>query len=160
MTIPYPHIPPVIFAVGPVAVRWYGVMYGVGYLLGYRLARTRTARLILPIDRSTLDAWIGYLVIGMLIGARLVYAAVYDRPAFVRDPLELLRIWHGGLSFHGDAARRNENSGDWAVSLFLSCRSRHSLTRLSLPRVTPQRVTPVPRQLCYLSFRSPLSQYS
>ena len=101
MTIPYPHIPPVIFAVGPVAVRWYGVMYGVGYLLGYRLARTRTARLILPIDRSTLDAWIGYLVIGMLIGARLVYAAVYDRPAFVRDPLELLRIWHGGLSFHG-----------------------------------------------------------
>ena len=101
MTIPYPHIPPVIFAVGPVAIRWYGVMYAVGYMLGYRLARTRTARRILPIDRSTLDAWIGYLVIGMLVGARLVYAAVYDRPAFARDPLELFRIWHGGLSFHG-----------------------------------------------------------
>ena len=84
MTIPYPHIPPVIVSIGPLAVRWYGVMYGVGYVLGYRLARTRTARAILPIDREDLDSWIGYLVVGMLVGARLVYATVYDRPAFAR----------------------------------------------------------------------------
>lgn len=101
MTIPYPHIPPVIVAIGPIAVRWYGVMYGIGYVLGYHLARTRTARAILPMDKATLDSWIGYLVIGMLVGARLVYAGVYDRPQYVRDPLELLRVWHGGLSFHG-----------------------------------------------------------
>lgn len=101
MTIPYPHIPPVILSIGPLALRWYGVMYGVGYVLGYQLARTRTARAILPIDKAALDSWIGYLVIGMLVGARLVYATVYDRPQFARDPLELLRVWHGGLSFHG-----------------------------------------------------------
>ncbi|MEO7217803.1 MAG: prolipoprotein diacylglyceryl transferase, partial [Gemmatimonadaceae bacterium] len=46
-------------------------------------------------------SWIGYLVIGMLVGARLTYAVVYDRPAFARDPVEILRVWHGGLSFHG-----------------------------------------------------------
>ncbi len=76
-------------------------MYGVGYILGYRLARTCTARAVLPIDKASLDSWIGYLVIGMLVGARLVYATVYDRPAFARDPVEILRVWHGGLSFHG-----------------------------------------------------------
>ncbi len=71
MTIPYPRIPPVIVSIGPLAVRWYGVMYGVGYLLGYRLAQTRTARAILPIEKADLDSWIGYLVVGMLVGARL-----------------------------------------------------------------------------------------
>ncbi|MEO9225173.1 MAG: prolipoprotein diacylglyceryl transferase family protein, partial [Gemmatimonadaceae bacterium] len=97
MTIPYPHIPPVIVSIGPLAVRWYGVMYAIGYILGYRLARTRTARAILPMERTDLDSWIGYLVIGMLVGARLTYAVVYDRPAFARDPVEILRVWHGGL---------------------------------------------------------------
>ena len=101
MTIPYPHIPPVIFSIGPLALRWYGVMYAVGYALGYRLVRTRTARAILSISRADLDSWIGYLVIGMLVGARLTYVAVYDRPAYMRDPVEILRVWHGGLSFHG-----------------------------------------------------------
>lgn len=101
MTIPYPHIPPVIVSIGPLAVRWYGLMYAVGYVLGYRLVRTRTARAILPMGKADLESWIGYLVIGMLVGARVIYAVVYDRPAFARDPMELLRVWHGGLSFHG-----------------------------------------------------------
>jgi phosphatidylglycerol:prolipoprotein diacylglycerol transferase len=101
MTIPYPHIPPVIFSIGAFSVRWYGVMYAVGYTLGYRLARTRTAQAFAAIDVVTLDRFVAYLVIGMLVGARLVYATVYDRPQFARDPLEILRVWHGGLSFHG-----------------------------------------------------------
>lgn len=101
MIIPYPRIPPVIVSFGPLAVRWYGVMYAVGYMLGYRLARTGTARAVLPIDKASLDSWIGYLVTGMLVGARLIYVTVYDRPAFARDPVEILRVWHGGLSFHG-----------------------------------------------------------
>ena len=101
MTIPYPHIPPVIISVGPLAIRWYGVMYAVGYIVGYRLVLTRTARAVMPISKADLDSWIGYLVIGMLVGARLIYASVYDRPQFERDPAELLRVWHGGLSFHG-----------------------------------------------------------
>ena len=101
MTIPYPQIPPVIVSIGPLALRWYGVMYGVGYILGYRLVRSRTGRAVMPMEKADLDSWIGYLVIGMLVGARLVYAFVYDWPQFARDPMELFRVWHGGLSFHG-----------------------------------------------------------
>jgi phosphatidylglycerol---prolipoprotein diacylglyceryl transferase len=101
MTLPYPQIPPVIVSIGPFALRWYAVMYVVGYALGVRLTRTSTARWVLPLSHEAVESLVMYLVIGMLVGARLVYALVYDRPQFMADPVELVRVWHGGLSFHG-----------------------------------------------------------
>lgn len=101
MTIPYPHIPPVIFHLGPFAVRWYGVMYVVGYAVGIRIARARIARGLVAMTDQGLDTFVGYLVVGMLLGARTMYAIAYEPDHYVRDPLEFFRIWHGGLSFHG-----------------------------------------------------------
>jgi phosphatidylglycerol:prolipoprotein diacylglycerol transferase len=101
MTIPYPHISPELVRVGPFAIRWYGVMYLVGYVVGYRIARARIARGLVAMTEGDLDALLGYLMAGMLVGARLFYAVVYERGHFLDDPLELFRIWHGGLSFHG-----------------------------------------------------------
>ena len=100
-TIPYPRIPPDIFRVGPFALRWYGVMYVVGYAVGIWLARRRVKQGLVPFGDDALDVLVGYLVIGMLLGARLVYVLVYDRPAYAAHPLDALAIWHGGLSFHG-----------------------------------------------------------
>jgi phosphatidylglycerol:prolipoprotein diacylglycerol transferase len=54
-----------------------------------------------PFDERAVDALVGYLVVGMLVGARTVYVLVYDRAHYVRDPLDVVAIWHGGLSFHG-----------------------------------------------------------
>ncbi|HUX34331.1 MAG TPA: prolipoprotein diacylglyceryl transferase [Gemmatimonadaceae bacterium] len=101
MTIPYPHIPPVIFHLGPFAVRWYGVMYIVGYAVGVRVARGRIARGLVAMTDQGLDTLVGYLVVGMLLGARTMYAIAYEPGHYGRDPLEFFRIWHGGLSFHG-----------------------------------------------------------
>jgi phosphatidylglycerol:prolipoprotein diacylglycerol transferase len=101
LTIPYPQISPELFRVGPVAVRWYGLMYLVGYVVGYRVMRARIERGLLSLTQSDLDALIGYLAAGMLVGARLVYAIVYEPGHYLHDPLEFIRIWHGGLSFHG-----------------------------------------------------------
>jgi phosphatidylglycerol:prolipoprotein diacylglycerol transferase len=101
MTIPYPHIPPELVRVGPFAIRWYGVMYLVGYVVGFRIARARIARGLAAMTERDLDALVGYLMAGMLIGARTLYAIVYEPGHFLDDPLEFLRIWHGGLSFHG-----------------------------------------------------------
>ena len=70
MTIPYPRIPPVLVRIGPFAIRWYGVMYVVGYLVGYRLIRDRVARGLIALSPTELDALIGYLLVGMLVGAR------------------------------------------------------------------------------------------
>jgi phosphatidylglycerol:prolipoprotein diacylglycerol transferase len=101
MTIPYPRISPELFRVGPIAVRWYGLMYLVGYCVGYRVMCARIKRGLISLAQSDLDALIGYLAAGMLVGARLVYAIVYEPGHYLRDPLEFVRIWHGGLSFHG-----------------------------------------------------------
>ncbi|OYV67850.1 MAG: prolipoprotein diacylglyceryl transferase, partial [Deltaproteobacteria bacterium 21-66-5] len=101
MTIPYPHIPPVILRLGPLTIRWYGVMYVVGYVVGVRIARARIGRGLVAMTEDALDAFVGYLVVGMLVGARSMYAIAYEPDHFRRDPLEFFRVWHGGLSFHG-----------------------------------------------------------
>jgi phosphatidylglycerol:prolipoprotein diacylglycerol transferase len=101
VTIPYPHISPELVRVGPFAIRWYGVMYLVGYLVGFRIARARIARGLVAMTERDLDALLGYLMAGMLVGARVFYALVYEPGHYLDDPLEFFRLWHGGLSFHG-----------------------------------------------------------
>ena len=101
MTIPYPRIPPELFRIGPIAVRWYGLTYIIAYVVGTGIARRRALRGLVPLDERGIDNWVGYLVIGMLLGARLVYIFVYDPRHFAAVPLDAIAIWHGGLSFHG-----------------------------------------------------------
>jgi phosphatidylglycerol:prolipoprotein diacylglycerol transferase len=76
-------------------------MYVVGYVVGYRLVLARIRRGVGPLTQKTLDALLPYLVIGMLLGARLVYVFVYDPGEYRAHPLKALAIWTGGLSFHG-----------------------------------------------------------
>src|SRR5579863_5269539 len=101
MPIPYPRIPPDIIHLGPFRLRWYGAMYFVGYCVGVMLARRRIDRGRSLLTREQIDRLIGYAVVGMLVGARLVYEGVYGRADLAHDPVEILRVWRGGLSFHG-----------------------------------------------------------
>jgi phosphatidylglycerol---prolipoprotein diacylglyceryl transferase len=101
LTLPYPRIPPEIFRVGPLAVRWYGVMYIIGFVVGTHLSKQRARRGLISLDDRGIDAWIGYLIVGLLIGARLTYILVYDPRHYANDPWDMIAIWHGGLSFHG-----------------------------------------------------------
>ena len=101
LVIPYPRIPPVIVSIGPLAIRWYGVMYIVGYIVGYRLALGRIRRGATALSRQGLDSLVWYLVIGMLVGARLTYVLVYGAAEYRAHPAEVFAVWRGGLSFHG-----------------------------------------------------------
>jgi len=101
LIIPYPRIPPELLRIGPFALRWYGLMYVVGYIVGIGIARRRVRRGVVPFDERAIDTLVGYLVVGMLVGARLVYVFVYDRAQYAAHPLAAFEIWHGGLSFHG-----------------------------------------------------------
>ena len=101
MTIPYPKIPPDIISVGPFHLRWYAVMYVVGYFVGYRLVLARVRRGMSALTQKQLDDLLPYLVIGMLIGARLIYVLVYDFPTYRAHPWRAFAVWQGGLSFHG-----------------------------------------------------------
>ncbi len=101
MSIPYPPIHPILFRIGPFAVRWYGIMYVVGYILGAKIAARRAARGLVKLSAADLDAFIGYMMIGMLLGARLMYAAVYEPGHYFGHPFAFFEVWQGGLSFHG-----------------------------------------------------------
>jgi phosphatidylglycerol---prolipoprotein diacylglyceryl transferase len=101
MPIPYPRIPPDIIRIGPIRLRWYGVMYFIGYVVGVALARRRIALNRSFLDRRQIDDLVTYAVIGMLIGARVIYMLVYARPDLIAHPVDLFKIWEGGLSFHG-----------------------------------------------------------
>ena len=101
MTVPYPRIPPDIISIGPLHLRWYAVMYLVGYFVGYRLVLARIRRGISALTQKQLNDLLPYLVIGMLLGARLIYVLAYDFPTYRAHPWRAFAIWQGGLSFHG-----------------------------------------------------------
>ena len=125
MVIPYPRIPPTIVSIGPIAIRWYSVMYVVGYVLGYRLVLRRIETGRSSISRADLDNLIWYLVAGMLLGARVVYVLVYGRAEYSAHPLEAFAVWRGGLSFHGAIAGMTV-----AIALFAR-RYRHSILEIT-----------------------------
>ena len=99
--IQYHKIEPVIFSIGPLAVRWYGLMYVIGFAAGWFLARRRAARpgsTWKPID---VDDLIFFLAVGVILGGRVGWILFYGFEEELKDPLLIFRIWQGGMSFHG-----------------------------------------------------------
>jgi phosphatidylglycerol:prolipoprotein diacylglycerol transferase len=99
--IPYPAIDPIIFSVGPLAVRWYGLMYVIGFAAAWWLARRRAARPDSTWQPADVDDLIFFAAIGVILGGRLGWIAFYGSEQVVEDPLTIVRIWEGGMSFHG-----------------------------------------------------------
>ena len=96
----YPLIDPVLVQLGPFALRWYGLMYvfafGVMYLLGRRRAGAGTGWSVQDVSDLVF-----YGVAGIVLGGRIGFVLFYGFEQFLHDPLWLLRIWEGGMSFHG-----------------------------------------------------------
>lgn len=96
----YPEIDPIIFQIGPVAVRWYGLMYLVGFALAYFLLRKR-ARVSERWTPKDVEDLIFFAALGVIVGGRIGYVLLYQWQTFLADPLYLVRITQGGMSFHG-----------------------------------------------------------
>ena len=99
--IPYPNIKPYLIKIGPLQVRWYGLMYLFGFVSSYLLVRYQIKKKNLPIKKELIDDLYFYLILGLIIGARLGYVLFYDLSQYIKSPLEIFAIWHGGMSFHG-----------------------------------------------------------
>ncbi len=102
--IPYPRIRPDIVSIGPFHIRWYGLMYVAGFVTGYyliqRQRRSREIGLIGPVAQELVFA----LAVGLIVGARLGYLLFYqymDLSYYLSHPIEIVALWHGGMSFHG-----------------------------------------------------------
>ncbi len=100
--IVYPDIDPVIFSIGAVKIRWYGLMYVAGFLIAWWLARRRVHLAHSPIKTvQQADDLIFYAMLGVIVGGRVGHALFYSESSFFEDPLYLFRIWEGGMAFHG-----------------------------------------------------------
>lgn len=97
----HPQFDPVALQIGPVAVHWYGLMYLVGFGLVWLLGRWRINAGKTDLTLRDLEDLIFYSVVGVVIGGRLGYALFYKPAEYLANPIELLYVWQGGMSFHG-----------------------------------------------------------
>ena len=99
--IPYPDIDPVAISLGPLKVRWYGLMYLVGFAVAWLLARHRVKKPEFGFRPEQVDDLIFYGALGVILGARVGWILFYGWDAWFQDPLVIFRVWEGGMSFHG-----------------------------------------------------------
>jgi phosphatidylglycerol:prolipoprotein diacylglycerol transferase len=97
----YPHPDPIAIAIGPLKVHWYGLMYLVGFLGAWWLARRRAARAGSTWTPLEVDDLIFFCAVGVIVGGRLGWMLFYGTEQILSEPLSVLRIWEGGMSFHG-----------------------------------------------------------
>ena len=95
----FPNIDPVIFSLGPLSVRWYGMMYLVGFVAAYMLAHKRLHQT--GWTRDQLSDLLFWSFVGVIVGGRVGYVLFYQFSMFIDNPLYLFKIWAGGMSFHG-----------------------------------------------------------
>jgi phosphatidylglycerol:prolipoprotein diacylglycerol transferase len=104
--IAFPSFDPVIVQIGPVAIRWYGIAYVAGILLGWLYARAivRSERLWggrAPMMLADIDDFVLWGTFGVILGGRIGYVLFYNPAHFASHPAEILQLWKGGMSFHG-----------------------------------------------------------
>ena len=106
LTITFPEIDPVAISVGPFAIRWYALAYICGIVIGWIYARAliRSEKLWggpAPIAPVQLDDFILWVTIGIIVGGRTGYVLFYNPAFFLQNPAAILKLWEGGMSFHG-----------------------------------------------------------
>jgi phosphatidylglycerol:prolipoprotein diacylglycerol transferase len=106
--IPYPRIDPVIIKIGPLALRWYGLMYLLGFLASLLLVKMQIREECpnaadVKDQERVLEGLLMALIAGVILGGRLGYVLFYNLAYFEAHPAEILATWHGGMSFHGGA---------------------------------------------------------
>ena len=97
----FPNIDPVAIALGPLKIHWYGLMYLVGIGGAWLLASRRLQRFDANWTKDTLSDLVFWVAMGIILGGRLGYVLFYDLAAYIDNQLLVLRIWEGGMSFHG-----------------------------------------------------------
>ena len=110
-----PSINPIIISFGLIDIRWYSLAYVFGLILGLILIKKLNKIKSQKINTNTLDNFFVWAVVGIILGGRIGYVLFYQSELFVKNPLYILEIWNGGMSFHGGLV-------GIIVSIFLYCK--------------------------------------
>lgn len=97
----HPNFDPVIFSVGPLAVRWYGLMYLVGFVAFLLLGRLRAQDAWRGMSKTDVEDLLFFGVLGVVLGGRLGYVLFYKPMFYLNNPAEIFAIWKGGMASHG-----------------------------------------------------------
>lgn len=125
MALQFPNIDPVLIKIGPVAIRWYSLAYIGGIVLGWLLVKWELAkRPIENLNKEKIDDMILWAIAGIVLGGRLGYTLLYQPHYYLQQPLKILYVWEGGMSFHGGII-------GFAVAFFLFC-YKHRIPYLQL----------------------------
>jgi phosphatidylglycerol---prolipoprotein diacylglyceryl transferase len=97
----HPQFDPIAFQIGPLAVRWYGLMYLLAFMMVLILGRWRIRKGLTALSARDLDDLLFYCMLGTIVGGRLGYVLFYKASFYLAHPLDLFKVWEGGMSFHG-----------------------------------------------------------
>ena len=100
MTFTY-NIDPVFLHLGPIEIRYYGLVYVLGFVIAYFMPKYLVKKKNLSLSEDELETFLLYAAIGVLVGSRVFYFLFYNFSVLLQNPLEIFRIWNGGMSFHG-----------------------------------------------------------
>ena len=101
LTIPYPYIDPIIFQIGPLAIRWYSLAYIGGLVFAWRYMLHLSKYFQDVASHDDIDDFLIWGTLGVVIGGRFGYIFFYNFDYFLINPIEMLQVWKGGMSFHG-----------------------------------------------------------
>ena len=97
----YPNFDPIAISLGPVKIHWYGLMYLIGFIMAWLLAYWRSKHYKLGWTVDQISDLIFYAALGVILGGRIGYMLFYNTQELIHEPWILLKIWEGGMSFHG-----------------------------------------------------------
>ncbi len=102
MDLSFPNIDPVAFWLGPLPIRWYALAYLAGFLLGWKycLHLAGLDKSVRP-SRDDIEDFLPWTILGVILGGRLGYVLFYNFDIYLEYPLAALKVWQGGMSFHG-----------------------------------------------------------
>ena len=106
-TLPFPNIDPVALQIGPVAIKWYGLAYLAGLLLGWLYIRRLLSEPYLwandrpPFEPAKVDDLLLYITAGVVLGGRLGFVIFYEPSYYLANPQDIIAVWKGGMAFHG-----------------------------------------------------------
>ncbi len=101
--LPFPNIDPVALSLGSLKIHWYGLMYLIGFVLAWLLGNWRAKQPNSGWNSEQVSDLIFYCALGLVLGARIGYMLFYQFESVLANPLDLFKIWQGGMSFHGGA---------------------------------------------------------
>ncbi len=99
--IPYPSVDPVLIELGPLAIRWYSLAYIAGLLIAWRYLRFLAKPPPPVASKTDIDDFLVWATMGVILGGRAGHVLFYGGTYYLYDPLAILRVWEGGMSFHG-----------------------------------------------------------